>query len=347
MAKKQAAKQAAPAETLEPQIVEGENPDHALVQTDGAQIFQFLRNMAAFFRTAREMEMDAKAKLVAAKELKPPKNADEDSKIQTFIKARAAEKKVAEDHWSISAVFFSVNRKLTAARSKTTVPLDEAARIAQTLHNDYADAERRRIAREQEERRREDERKAQEERDRELAALEEERLKLEAESPELSEREAAAVDFYVLDIYRMSSQGNMVEAARRANFKNPDRQAAILLASPKVQAAIEAKRQAELLRKQAASRAAAPLDVRTTPAPRPDIGKAAGGSFDRTTHGAEVLDEEALLMAVLDPVQRTKLGIPLDVLQINRSKVNEHGKELQERINLWPGVRHTKKTKTI
>jgi len=338
MAKKQAAK----ATPREPEVLERESPDLKLVATDGGTLLAFLAppKLVEFFRTAGQLEEKALATLAAAKALKAPKDQDSDSAIQTFIKTATVDRKAVETHWSICSLFSQVHRKLTAARSRATDPLESASALAQKLHNDYADNERRKAAAEQERLRLQAEAVARAEREAEARRLEDEATVREEASAVLSEREQMFVQAYVLPFYTCA--GDAVEAARRAGYKNPDQAAPKLLSREKIMAAIAGTREAESIRQQAAATREKPLDVRVETV-KPAIGRATGGSFDRATHSAEVLNERLFIEAAVGGQH----GIPLDCLTVNEAKLNEYARSLQERINLWPGIRHKKNTKTI
>lgn len=331
-----ATKQTRAGKPREPEVIEPHDPDLAVVETDGSVIAKFIEGIVHFFREARELEVKAVTTLSKARALKAPKSADDDSNIQTFIKQANADRKTVDAHWSICQTFSQVHRRLTSARARATDPLEEAARIAQRLHNDYAEEQRRIAAREQERLRQEAEEKARQDREREAQQLEAAALEREQASAELSEREQHFV--------RLVADNNQPPAlaAFNAGFKNQEKAAARLMATPKIIDAIKATRDAIAIRQQAAATREKPLDVRVETV-KPAVGKAIGGSFDRTTHSAEVLDQDAFIAAVISG----KHGIPWDVLTVNQPKLNEYARSLQERINLWPGIRHNRNTKTV
>jgi len=329
------AKKQAPGGAKTPEVLEAESPDLKMVETDGSAIGAFLRNVVTFMREAMALEQKAKATYLAAQALKPPKTADEDSAIQTFIKGTTADRKVVEAHWAICSTFSQVHRRLTAARGRATEPLESAAAIAQRLHNDYADAERRRAAQEQERQRLQAEAVARAEREAEAARLEAEALAKEQESVALSDRESWFVDLIV-------SGNNPVTSARTVGYKNPAQQGPRLMETAKIVEAIKARQDAKAIREQAAATREKPLDVRVETV-RPNVGKATGGSFDRTTHSAEVLDERLFIEAVIGG----KHGIPADCLTVNTAKLNEYARSIQQQVNLWPGIRYKRTTKTV
>lgn len=323
----------------EPEILEPDNTaaDTALVATDGATLMSWLApaKLVAFMREATQLEVKATATLAKAKALQPPATLEADVAIQTFIKGTTADKKAAEAHWNICQLFSQVHRRLTAKRAVTVDALEDAGKLAQRLHNDYAEEQKRVAAREQERVRLEAETKARLEREEDARKLEAAALEKELASPEVSTREAVFVDLVV-------SGRSPIDAAKGAGYKNPETQGPKLMDLAKIAGAIKAKSDAKVIREQAAATREKPLDVRVETV-KPAIGKAAGGSFDRTTHSAELLNERLLIEAAVGGQH----GIPLDVLTVNTAKLNEYARSLQERIGLWPGVRHKKETKTI
>lgn len=324
------------------------NTDQQLVTTDGDKLREFLGGLTRFFTTAMQLERQAKERLDRARQLTPPADAESDVKIQTFIRESKAEIKVAEDHWTIAAVLHHLHRTVTAARGRTTgkdtkgVPtgmLDQAADIAQQLHNRYVEDENRKARLEEDRLRREAEDRARQDRERELARLEEQAVVAEGKSPELSERETSFVDL----VFRLGL-GN-TDAARRAGFKNPEQAGERLMGTPKILAALDAKKRAAVIREQATATKEMPISIEA-PSVRPNIIRTAGG-FDRSTYSADIYDADAFISALLDPRTRTTLGIPADVATFLQPKMNEYATAMKELINKWPGVRLHKKTSTV
>jgi hypothetical protein len=301
----------------------GASEDEQFVAKVVPAIREFLRNLAGFFTTAQALEKAAIATLEQARQLAAPTTAAEDTAIQSFIQKANGDRKEVESHWTICQVVNGFHKRLTGARGRPTSALEEAAGIAQRLHNGYVEAERRRVAAEQERLRREAEAKA-----REKAALDR-----EASMAGLSEREQLFVDYFV-------ALNDARRAAHGALYRNADQAGSRLLNTPKIQAAIQAKRDAVAIRTQAAAKRELPLDVQVETV-KPNIQKATG-AVDRDYHSGEVLDEAAFIAAVIGG----KHGIPWDVLTVNQTKLNEYARSLQGRLNLWPGVRHNKTTKT-
>jgi hypothetical protein len=308
------------------------DPDVALATTEGQSITQFIGGMVAFFTDAKDLERRAKEDLSAARNWQKPTNKDEDAILCASIRQNAVDTKAIEDHWTITALVHRFQRRLVAHRDRAISTRDEVKQIGNNLHNAYEADERRRVALENERIRQEQERQAQAQRDRELADLENQALRAEAASPDLSEREQRFVDYY--------NGSNAPAAARQAGFRgNHDEAAWRLLGSAKVIAAIEARRQAEAIRAQAKAVKQAPLERSTVTPVKEQVASRAV-----TTYSAEVVDEDVFMAAVLDPMTRARLGIPSDIATYKQTKLTECAKALQENIERWPGVRLKKTT---
>lgn len=333
MAQKKGA--ARPRSTPEVIDVTPDPPEVALARQEGLSIQTFIEGLRETFTQGVALEKNAHAALDAAKRFTLPTTADQDVTLQSFIKATATGKKQIVANWQITAIVHSFHKRLVAVRSRGEALYDEAAQIATRLHNRYVEDERRRAREEEDRLRREAEARVREARERELAALEEQALQAEASSADLSEREQRFVDQMDAGAF------GPTQCARLAGYRDPDKAGARLMALPKIQAAIQAKRHAADLRRQAEAVKALPVDVETVTV-KPNIQRAAGAS-DRTTHGGEVVDAQALIEAVFDG----RYGIPRDVLMVNPVKVNEYGRSMRELINRWPGVRYTKKTTVV
>lgn len=306
--------------------------DEAVVAALGRQVLDFMKGLVDFLKTANSIELSAKDKLTTAQTLRVPTTSAEDEHVQRFVLACADDIKNAETHWTITSAVSRFHKLLTGARSRAVDPLTEARRIGNNLHNEYTTRARREAEEADRRRREQAEREAQERRDRELAAAEDAALKREATSKELSEREQRFVDqWFAGDI-------SPAQCARIAGYKNPAEAGERLIKSPKIIAAVEAKREAAVIRQQAAARARQPLDVQHTEV-RPDITRATGAK-DRTTKSAELLDENALIAAVL----QGGYGIPWDILTVKPAKLNEYARSMGSLINKWPGVRYKEDT---
>lgn len=206
----------------------------------------------------------------------------------------------------------------------------------------YENVERQRIAAEQERQRQENERIAQANRDRELAVLEEQALAAESASEDLSDRERRFVE-RVAAVVGATTEALAVTladanaAAQYAGFKQ-DNYGAVLMARPKIVAAIEGKRQAAAVRTQAAAVAEKPVEV-AKPQVESNIAKVAG-TRRVTTWTGECIDKDALIDAVLAGTADRKLLMP------NQVEINNLARAIHEHIERIPGLRAIKR-KTV
>jgi hypothetical protein len=317
--------------------------DEQLAVTVGAAIQDFIRGLAGFFTTAKALEQTAANWLHKAQTLTLPTSPEADEALQRFCKEVTLERKQVEEHWRITSLVSQFHRRMTARRSKATDALEEAARLANHWHNTYVAAERRRAAEEQERLRRAAEEQARRDREAELRRMEEEALKREAASPELSGRET-------LFVHAIVAGYGPVQAAQRAGYKDPAAVAPRLLApGSKVQAAIQSRLEAVQIRKQAEARKAAPVQVADVPTVKANVTRA-GNAYDRTTLSAELLDARALLTAFLGCAPedfKNRYGIPADLFEVNPARLNQYARSLGERLNEWPGVRLKKDTRVV
>lgn len=327
--KQATARKARPADI---EVLPASNPDVQLVASDTTTIGAFFGNMLAFFNRATELEQAATQLLADVKKLQAPTNGDEDLRVQQLIKTANAAKKTTEEHWSICQVVSQFHRKLTAKRGIAVQALEQAADITQRHHNRWVDAERRRVQEEEDRLRREEEQRQRDIQEQQARELEAQALKAEEAREDLSDRETTFVDLVFSGVPPSI-------AAKRAGYKDPDTRGPKMLDTPKIANALEAKRQAEAARKQAEAIRRQPVAV-DVERPAMDVAKI---GTDRTTWTGEIVDEVAFIHAAMSG----KHGIPLDVLQINQVKLSEYARSLHERLDLWPGVRAKKTTRTI
>lgn len=335
MAKKQPKDKTSGAALVEsPADIVEVSEDEQFVAQSATHVLAFLKRLGEFFTIARALEASAVATLDAARGLQPSTNADEDVKVQQFIKKTSADAKDVADHWSITTVIHGFHRRMTGRRAVAEGKLKEANAIGNALHNRYVDEQQRKAAEAQEQERRAAETRARLDREREQAEREAAALQAESEAPDLSQREAMFVDYVIAGMVPS-------KAAQRAGYKNPEATAEKILALPKIMAALDAKKRAEVIREQAAAEAQKPLDIQVETV-RPEIDRAVGAR-DRTTHSAEVVDAQALIQACI----AGGYGIPWDILDVKPAKVNEYARSLHEQINRWPGVRYKKTTSVV
>lgn len=286
--------------------------------------------LLAFFRTARRLQDEALEALKRADTWLPPATADEDLAIQREIQARNAHSKSIETHWTITATISRFHKRLTAQRAVGVTADDDAAKMLNGLHFTFAERQRRAAAEENERLRRLEEERQREARNRELDALEDLAVEAEDAAPDCSPRETAFVDNYV------RSGGNGRRSAELAGFKDAFKSAARLLASKKIQSAIQAKKDAIAIREQTEQLRQQPVEVRNV-AVKADLKKAVGTS-ERTTWGYEIVDAEKFMAAY----RSGEYGIPDDCAQPAPKGILELARSQKEKLDLIPGLRHVK-----
>lgn len=251
-----------------------------------------------------------------------------------FIRGAKQLKRKIEDHWSaITRNVDELKRNLLDLKRKDVEPVDAAIGIAERVIIAYEQVEAERVRVEEARIRREAEEKAARDRAQQLAEQEAAALKLEADSPALSNREQIFVESYV-------GQGQPAFAVTRAGYKGDAEQvAARLLRTPKIIEAISAKRQAVALREQQAATKAAPLEVKITEKVESQTAKVAGVS-SRSTWSAEVFDFNQLLAALGVDVTDPRV----QALQPNTVYLNTQAVALHEKLeSVYPGVRGAEK----
>jgi hypothetical protein len=316
-----------------PQVLDVLEQEVGLVLEDSTLIERFAAGAKLFFKRAGQLEVKAKGNLVEAQRLVRPKTVQDDERLQLAIKAYGADQKEALEHWDIALKVSRFHKRLVAARSRAEDPNEEAVAIATRLHNEYVDAERRRVAQENERLRREAEKRAANDRARELAEMERKAVEAELASEDLSTRELAFVT-----IYMRTGQARL--AAHQAGYKDPEKQGPRLLGLAKILAACDAVKKAEVIREQAAAVKEQPLDVQIDEV-KPNLSHA--GGHDRTTKAADLFDERLFVEAVIGG----RHGIPADTLGALQPKLNEYARSLGDLINRWPGVRLKKTTSLV
>lgn len=305
------------------------------VAAAGAAITDFLKGVRTFFVRADALEIAAKSSLDAARLITLPVNGDEDLRLQAIIRQANEDRKILEEHWSITSKVHKLHRYLTSRRAVGVEALEEAANLGNRLHNTYVEGERRKVAAEEDRRRRAAEQEEREKRELDAAAAEAQAVALEESASELSDRE----EIFVKLVAQQSHTGQ--GAALAAGFKDPVKSAARLLTMAKIQNAIKALKEAAAIRQQAEARKAQPLHVEIAPV-QADVQRAAG-SHDRTTWSATCLDQAATVEAF----RSGQYGIPGDLFMVNPAKANEYARSMHERVNRWPGMRATSETKVV
>lgn len=335
MAKRQTEATKAAPDVIDVGMTVGVSEDEQIAVAAGKAVLEFVRGVAAFFLTARELEKDALAIADEGRALRLPTSQAEDLELQKWIVRTSKLTKQVEEHWKITTTISAFHRRMTGRRAVSTDAIKTANDRGNNLHAQYVKDEERRVAAENERRRRESEQAEQDRRDRESAALEAEAVRREEASSDLTARETTFVELYM-------ARGDGISAARAAGFKTPAKDAARLLTLAKIQAAIAAKKSAIAIRQQAAAVQAAPLIPDDIIEERPAVAKAAG-TASRVTKSAELLDEAALIEAIFSG----RYGIPRTILRVDPAALNQEARNLGDLINRWPGVRYKETPRVI
>jgi hypothetical protein len=326
---------------VEGDVLDAPIEDQQLTITEeGTAFTKFLAGIGTFVIKARGLEKKAKERLDIARQIqrKPPKTEAEDAKVQVELRAAKLERKVVNDTWGITQVLSKLHKSTVAGRERAGGMLDEAAEITQALHNDYTREEKRKADEREAEKRRIAEAAERRRQDEEAARLEQEALDAEAAMPTLSDREEAFVNGIL-------NRGlSPFEAAKAARFAKPAAEADRLMASKKINEALDARKAAIAAREQATAVRQQPVNV-VVERERPAITRVAN-THDATTWSAEVFDAEAFMAAVLDPRTRAQLGIPASVATYVQKELNDLARSLHEKMNVWPGVRAKSNTST-
>lgn len=306
-----------------------ENPEVALVTAEGSKIGSFVAGLKEFLRVADGYEAKAATTLSTVQALVRPANSTEDERIQTIVRQATADIKEIEQHWTVTSLMHQFHKRLVARRDKGVTMLEKAKGLGNRLHQDYKDAEQRRADEETRRINAENEQKARIEQEQRAAELEQLAVTAEATRADLSERERTFVDL----VY---AGHGAPQAARTAGFKDPVSRAVVLMATAKIQTAIQAKHEAAALRQQATAKRQEPVvyDDVTVEA---DITK--GG--DRSTWSAEVFNERALIQAVIAG------QVPVDILCVKQTVLNDYAKKFQHNLDRWPGVKAVKRTSIV
>ena len=180
----------------EPEVV-GQYEHLELVRSLQDGITEFFHGAGVFFKGANVLREEAKLMLVRAEALTVPTDPDSDQIVQRVVIDSTKGRKSNTEHWEpITKTFHKVHKVLTGGRGEAEKDFVRAAGIGNRHHSLYVAEEERKARIEQQRLDREAREVAQRERDEENRRLEEERLKLEADSPNLSDREQRFVTAY-------------------------------------------------------------------------------------------------------------------------------------------------------
>ena len=249
-----------------------------------------------------------------------------------FVQGAKKLKGVVEAHWKrITSTIDDTKRTLLKQKAEDVDPIESAISIVTTKVIDYENAEARRVREEEDRRRREAEAEARQRREHELAEQEAEALRLEAQSPKLSDREERFVSMVAGGLHTPQ------QAAKAAGYADPNAAAVRLVTSKKIVDAIASRKAAAAIREQAEAAKAAPLDVQPIAPVVSNTAKVAGQS-SRTYYSAEVVDVEALIDAVVAGT------VPRSVLMVNQPALNQAAKDGPDVFEkLFPGCRLVKR----
>src|SRR6185503_4376377 len=232
-----------------------------------------------------------------------------------------------EDHWSrITRNVDDLKRNLLTLKRQDLEPVEEAIRVVSARALDYAQKAERREREESDRRRREAEMKAEAERKRQLEEAERDALKAEESSPLLSAREETFLAQFMAGV-------TAERAAQIAGYKDPKAAGQRLMASDKINDAIQAKRTANAIREQAAVTRQQPLNVVSAPPVESQRAKVVG-TRTVTTRSCEVVDANALIEGVVAG------SVVRDALLPNQVFLNGEAKRLGDTFeSVYPGCR--------
>lgn len=324
------------------EVLEADPPEVALVAQASLGLVAWLQGLATFFRTARDIEQDAVARLARMKALAVPTTVEEDAAVRQAVLDDRDARKAATAHWDpITGLLSKVHRMTTAGRSRATDPLEASEAHGTRLHTTYVDNEKRRAAQAADIERRRLEAEAQRDRDAKLAEFEAAALAAEESSPELSAREQKFVEFHsglMPDGTRRGAPNAAIAAAHAAGYAKPNEAASRLIASDKIRAAIAARQSAATMRTQ--------IEVMKEMAPFvdeqrvEDVGKPALNKGDSESWSAACVDLEAFRDAAFEG----GYGIPRSIFVVDPAALNREARSLMQNIERWPGIKATKNT---
>ena len=324
---------------IEPEVV-GKDEQLELVRSLESGITRFFMDAGKFFKEASLARTEAKDVLKRANALTVPRNDEADKIVQRVVIDSNNGRKLNSGHWEpITKTFNRVHKALTAGRGEAEKDFIQAASIGNRLHSGWVDEKERKAKIEQDRVDRLARAAAQLQRDQINRRLEEERLKIEENSPTLSVREQSFVTAY-------DRHGDIIRAEKAADYQSS--YGLKLIERPKIKAALEVLvKRRELAKEQEAARSA-PIITKSSAPVRANISHVVGGGTRRQS-SAKVYDEAALIEAILmqasNPPAEGEPVIPTNILSIKHPRVNEYARSLGSAINEWPGVRFTQERK--
>lgn len=211
-----------------------------------------------------------------------------------FLKgAKALKKKIADHYAAIKGPLNAARTTVLDMEKRDLAPVELAISVAEQVDVEYTRQRQRIEAAEAEARRRAAEFEERKRREKEAAQAEAAALKLEAASDELSDRERLFVEFCGRVVSAHRTPDYLVAAAKFAGYKDPLVQAGRLTESRKVREALIAADKAVAIRKEAAAKAAAPINVAV-----PVVASQVAEGGIRTYYGCESFNTPELLSAL-------------------------------------------------
>lgn len=259
--------------------------------------------------------------------------------------AKQLQRKITE-HWQrITRSVDDLKRTMLNLKATDLAPVEEAIRLVERAALDYENDERQRQAAADEANRLERERQAKAERQRELDAAEDRALELEQQSTNLSARELWFVEsVFNNDIDAanpsLADIRKMQAICKEAGYKDVDNSVARLLRMPKITEAIRAKHDARAIREQADAKRQQPIDIIDAPPVESNLARGRGLPTTRTYYSCEVLDAGKLREAFLNGELNPEALIPNEVY-LNAQARAAKSAEIFERA--FPGCRLVKR----
>jgi hypothetical protein len=256
-----------------------------------------------------------------------------------FVRAGKQLRRKIVEHWQrIKRNVDDLKKNLLDLERRDLEPVDLAIAEAERIALVFSQAEERRVREAEDADRRRREEQARTDRENQLAEQERKALELEADSPNLSNREQIFVEAIAARPVGVN-QAVATAAADRAGYKDPAGASQRLLATPKIMDAIANKRAARELREQQAATRQQPLDV--APAGKFESQTARVAGMRTVTHYGceEEIDLERFRAALLAG------EIPIESVAPHMPTLNKAANDLKEAFEAaYPGCRLKKKT---
>lgn len=307
----------------------------AAVTEDAGRVVGFVDQLRQFWAHVTALEETAVAFETAASQRVPPTSRIEDAALVTEIKTAMDDRDRYLGEWGISTVLHRLHKAATAKRGIGESAYKRGLAALNGCHQAWERAEHERIHRERQRQQREHDARERAAKAEIEARLEAARQEAEDAASDLSERERGFVQL-------VWNGTDKVVAARLVGYKDPEARATIVMASPKVKAALKA-----LGEEASAKHQAAREQQELAATAYASVAAAEVAQASAVTISGEVIDAAAFVAAVLDPATRERLMIPCDVLTVAQGKLTEAVRRLPRSIvDQWPGIQ-VKDTKGV